>query len=222
MWRSFSGLWAGVVLLAATAGGAELNAGNYKEFQGLAKVYVVAPGGDDGNPGTAAQPFRTISRAAAVAQPGEGVFVRAGVYRERVAPARGGTKDQPIVYLAEPGHRVFLKGSEVWKPNWTPVAPHIYAAKPDDALFNDDVYFDSANPLKVLCTATPWERNGRVEYEYYSGGKKPDAAFARTCDRKLVYTLGQLFVDGRMLKQVPFRQEMAAEDGSWFCDPASG
>ena len=222
MRRRVGGLLAGAVALAGAAGGAELGAGGYKEFQGLAKIYVVATNGDDANLGTADKPFRTISRAAAVVQAGEGVLVRAGVYRERVAPARGGTADKPIVYLAEPGHRVFLKGSDVWKPQWSPVAPHIFSAKPDDALFTDDVYFDSANPLKVFCTATPWERNGRVEYEYFSGGKKPDAAFARTCDRKLVYTLGQLFVDGRMFKQLPFRKELEAEAGSWFFDAASG
>ena len=48
--RRIFGLLAGAVALAGAAGGAELGAGGYKEFQGLAKIYVVAPGGDDANP----------------------------------------------------------------------------------------------------------------------------------------------------------------------------
>ena len=46
--------------------------------------------GSDRAGGTAAAPFRTISRAAAIAQPGDTVRVHAGTYREWVDPACGG------------------------------------------------------------------------------------------------------------------------------------
>ena len=49
------------------------------------------PNASDENPGTGDSPFRTINRAAQVLQPGERVVIAAGTYRERVAPARGGT-----------------------------------------------------------------------------------------------------------------------------------
>ena len=45
-----------------------------------------AAGGD----GSTAQPFRGIQAAAALAQPGDTVRVRPGIYRERVMPPRGG------------------------------------------------------------------------------------------------------------------------------------
>ena len=58
----------------------------------------------DTNPGTSERPFATINRAAQVLQPGERVVVAAGIYRERVRPARGGSgPDRMISYEAAPG-----------------------------------------------------------------------------------------------------------------------
>ena len=81
-----------------------------------AKEYHVSPAGSDMNPGSKSDPFKTISAAAQVAQPGDVVTVHAGVYRERVNPPRGGTSDaKRIVYQAALGERVMIKGSEVVK-----------------------------------------------------------------------------------------------------------
>lgn len=64
----------------------------------------VAPGGDDGNPGTdPSAPLRTIQRAADLSQPGDLVRIRAGVYREAVTVPRSGTASQPIVFRGEDG-----------------------------------------------------------------------------------------------------------------------
>ena len=57
----------------------------------LCRTIVVAPNGNDGGPGTAESPLRTISHAADAAMPGDTILVRAGIYRERVTPPRGGT-----------------------------------------------------------------------------------------------------------------------------------
>ncbi len=84
------------------------------------REYHVSVDGDDTSDGAAATPLRTISAAAALAQPGDVVTVREGVYREWVDPPRGGASDeQRIVYQAAPGEQVEVKGSEVitgWKP----------------------------------------------------------------------------------------------------------
>ena len=78
--------------------------------------------GSDSNDGSALRPYRTISAAAAVAQPGDVITVHEGTYRERVTPPRGGESDSKrIVYQAGPGERVAIKGSEVirnWKHSW--------------------------------------------------------------------------------------------------------
>jgi hypothetical protein len=89
----------------------------------FSKTYYVdnnSPKASDTGPGTSAQPFRTINKAAQVLQPGERVIIASGTYRECVRPARGGTSAaQMISYEAAPGATVFIKGSEIIK-DWTP------------------------------------------------------------------------------------------------------
>ena len=87
----------------------------------FSKTYYVdngSPNADDNGPGTSDKPFRTISKAAEVLQPGERVVIATGVYREFVRPARGGTgPTQMISYEAAPGAKVSIRGSEVINMN---------------------------------------------------------------------------------------------------------
>ncbi|MCU1537673.1 MAG: hypothetical protein JWP82_2024 [Humibacillus sp.] len=96
-------------------------------------LHVATTGSDqaDGSPDT---PFRTIDKAAQVAEPGDRVVVHAGEYREWVAPRRGGLSDaRRITYEAAQGEHVVIKGSERvtgWqRPDgsgtvWTVEVPH--------------------------------------------------------------------------------------------------
>ncbi|HEX4851304.1 MAG TPA: right-handed parallel beta-helix repeat-containing protein, partial [Puia sp.] len=82
----------------------------------FAREIHVALSGNNSNNGTAAAPFRTISKAASVAMPGDIIIVHAGVYREMVQPPRGGTaENKRITYMAAPGEKVEIKGSEIVK-----------------------------------------------------------------------------------------------------------
>ncbi len=102
-----------------------------------AREYYVSIKGDDTNRGTATAPFKTISRAAAVAQPGDVITVHEGVYRERVSPLRGGQSDQQrIVYQAAPGEKVIIKGSEVIK-NWQKVQDDTWKVSIPNSFFGD-------------------------------------------------------------------------------------
>jgi len=89
----------------------------------FSKTYYVdntSPNADDNGPGDKAKPFKTINKAAQVLQPGERVVIAAGIYRECVRPARGGTgPSQMISYEAASGAKVTIKGSEVLKDGWT-------------------------------------------------------------------------------------------------------
>jgi parallel beta-helix repeat protein len=73
----------------------------------------------DDNPGTEKQPFKTISKASSIMQPGDTVIVRSGIYRESIICSHGGTGiDHMITYKAYPGEEVIVKGSDIvtdWK-----------------------------------------------------------------------------------------------------------
>ena len=63
--------------------------------------------------GDVLHPFATISKAAAVARPGDTVIVHDGVYREQVDPAHRGISDlERITYRAADGEHPVIKGSE--------------------------------------------------------------------------------------------------------------
>ena len=113
----------------------------------------VAPIGDDANSGTQKAPFRTIQRAADLAQPGDTITVHEGIYRERVSPPRGGTSDKTrITYQAAPGERVVIKGSEVVK-NWVRVQEGVWRVTLPNSFFgnfnpyNDLIHGDWFSPM---------------------------------------------------------------------------
>lgn len=74
--------------------------------------YYVAKKGNDKAKGTTDQPFQTISHAAALAEPGDTITVHAGVYREWVNPANGGTEDTRIIYKSAEDGEVVISGAE--------------------------------------------------------------------------------------------------------------
>jgi len=77
------------------------------------KVYYVATTGSDSNPGTIAQPWRTIQKAANTMVAGDTVYIRAGTYRERVVPQHSGSAGQTITYAAYPGETAIIDGTGV-------------------------------------------------------------------------------------------------------------
>ena len=171
---------------------------------------VVAPRGADDAPGTDESPLRTISAAADRAMPGDTILVRAGIYRERVAPPRGGMPGKPIIYRGEKLGTVVLRGSNEWKPAWQSHQPGVVFATPRDDLFDDDVYVDSANPFLVELASTPHERDGKPESERYDRG-----------DPELIYRCGQVMVNGKPWQQRPFLSEVETRPGTWTFVPGT-
>ena len=100
----------------------------------FAKEYHVSIKGSDQNKGSVSSPYRTISAAAKIAQPGDTITVHAGVYRERIDPPRGGLSDtKRITYQAASGEKITIKGSEVitgWQKlqndTWKVTIPNSY------------------------------------------------------------------------------------------------
>ena len=65
-----------------------------------AATYYVAKTGSDSNPGSAAQPWLTITKAANTLVAGDTVYVKAGTYEEIVRPVNSGTEGNYITYSA--------------------------------------------------------------------------------------------------------------------------
>ena len=64
----------------------------------LAADRFVSPKGRDTNPGTLAAPWKTIQKAANSAKAGDNVFVRAGIYKEKVQINVSGTATAPFTF----------------------------------------------------------------------------------------------------------------------------
>ncbi len=80
--------------------------------------YYVAKNGYDGNPGTEAQPWLTITKAANTAVAGDTVYVKQGTYKERVVIKNSGSAGKYITFAAYPGHTVTVDGSGLYMSFW--------------------------------------------------------------------------------------------------------
>lgn len=97
--------------------------------------YHVSKQGNEQGKGTVDQPFLTISRAAALAMPGDTVIVHAGVYREWVNPANGGSKDHRIVYRSAGDGEVVITGAEP-VTNWTNDGDDVWFTEVPNSIFS--------------------------------------------------------------------------------------
>ena len=158
-----------------------------------AETLHVDPKGDDQGDGSEAKPFRTIQHAADLAQAGDTVLVAPGIYRERIAPPRGGKEGTPITFRSSVKHGAIVRGSDSWMPQWRKVSPGLYAGKVDEAMFTDTAHRDSANPFRVPSSSTPYGREGKPEAER----EYPKS------DKNLSFSLGQVFVDDECYVQEP-------------------
>lgn len=111
------------------------------------KVYYVASDGNDANPGTNAQPFRTLVRGAGVLQPGDTLLVKPGVYTDSlVNKIPSGTDwNKPItIKSADPEKRPTLA-----PPNGAQWVLHFgkYNGSPVHHIIVDGFILDAQNVL---------------------------------------------------------------------------
>lgn len=173
------------------------------------------PAASDENPGTEELPFRTIGRAAEILEPGERVVVAAGVYHERVSPARGGAGPERIVsYEAAPGARVVIRGSvplgASWRRSevpgkesrpgtWQTALGREILADPDDPDDPDYDAFDIENVTEEQFESMSWAAPLRG---------KPPSTLVR----------GMVFQEGVRLEQVASYEDLDGREGSFWVD----
>lgn len=133
----------------------------------FAKEYHVSKSGNNKNPGSINEPFKTIQAAANIARPGDIITVHEGTYREWVNPPRGGESDtKRIVYRAAEGEKVEIKGSEIVK-GWNKVNNNVWKV----AIPNS--FFDDYNPYQDSIYGDWFWNKGRIHHtgEVFLNGK---------------------------------------------------
>ena len=177
-------------------------------------IYYVAcehPDASDDGPGTEEQPFATIGRAALELKPCQKVIVHGGVYREWVRPARGGEgPDRMIAYEAAPGEEVFVRGSQLWAPEFKPSEDWNFRRLPTGArIWMGELpaeRFMGYNPFMTM--------NFSSEYTTFTRDWSTEEIHCFMLRR------GMVFADGRPLRQVFRASDLAGTDGAfWVEDP---
>jgi hypothetical protein len=92
----------------------------------FSREWVVSTSGNDAGDGSAAQPFRSITKALSVAGPGELIRVQPGTYAERVVmggAVKAGTEGAPITLQGEGKPRIVPSATsgaliEITLPHW--------------------------------------------------------------------------------------------------------
>ena len=166
--------------------------------------YVVNPQhprAGDHQVGTDQRPLRSIGAAAALAQPGDTVWVAGGTYRERIAPPRGGLPGQPIVYMAAPGAQVRVTATEPWQPQWVDHGGGVWAG----SLATVDFRLKPPPPPEL--GPAPAVYNPFL-----------DTLTAAVTGEPL--SLGQVFVSGQPLQEVIAPVTLRQRPGSWRLNAA--
>jgi hypothetical protein len=101
-------------LISIPAGG--LKAAPGPAMTQAAAIYYVATDGDDANPGTLSQPWRTIYKATRTVDAGDTVYIRGGTYHESNIFYTSGTQDAPITISGYPGEAAILDGDDYQIP----------------------------------------------------------------------------------------------------------
>ena len=183
----------------------------YTDPPAHAKTYYVSPNGDNSADGSENAPLKSIQQAAEQAQPGDTISVAPGIYRERIAPPRGGQRDRPIIYRSEKPHAAIVRGSAIWTPEWKRKAPQVWSGILEDALFADTSHRDGGNPFLIPLSSTPGGRNGKPESERNIPKSDPT----------IILSLGQVFIDGKIIDQAPKEAEMLETANTWYYDAES-
>ena len=169
------------------------------------------PAASDENDGSEARPFRTINRAAKEATPGTRVRIHAGLYRECVKPAKGGTDPAHMIsYEAYGDGDVVISASEevrdfIPSEGWMLVRGR-GAVQPEDVrIWEYDLDPDLFRGYNPFCAVNILHDRLFIEYD-------------KTDMTTYLNRRGCVFCDGKPLKQVPLYGGMAQEDNTYWVE----
>ena len=172
------------------------------------------PNASDDGDGSKERPFYTIQAAARIADAGTHILIGPGVYREHVAPARGGDgPDSMICYEAIEKGTVIIKASEEihdfevstgWRKFGMGAAAR--GKNADDVKIwchrLDPDMFRGYNPF---CAVNILHDRLFIEYE-------------KTDMTPYLNRRGMIFCDGKPLKQLPLCDMLGEEEGTYWVE----
>ncbi|MBR0266620.1 MAG: right-handed parallel beta-helix repeat-containing protein [Clostridia bacterium] len=165
------------------------------------------PAASDENDGSKDAPFRTIGRAAAVAEPGTRVRIHAGTYRECVRPARGGEDpDHMIAYEAYGDGEVVVSASEE-VTEFIPSEGWMLRMKDkeDVRIWEYDLDPDLFRGYNPFCAVNIIHDRLFIEYD-------------KTDMTTYLNRRGCVFCDGKPLEQVPLYYLMGQRDNTYWVE----
>jgi parallel beta-helix repeat protein len=77
----------------------------------IGTTYYVSPTGNDSNPGTLTQPFRTIQKGVNKLAAGDTLYIRGGTYTEKIQINVSGSPSQHITISSYPGETAIMDGN---------------------------------------------------------------------------------------------------------------
>ena len=137
------------------------------------KTWYVGTGGNDNssNPHSVGSPYRTIQKAADMAEAGDEVVIKAGIYRESIHPANSGeSSSRQIVYRPHGDGKVVVSGTNV-VTGWEHHQGNIYVADVPDTYesklhYTEQVFCDGEMMVLARHPNIPLE-HGLYHYENY-------------------------------------------------------
>ena len=173
---------------------------------------------DDGD-GSRDRPWKTLSRAAAKAGPGDTVVVCGGIYRELVTVKASGTTQAPIQFEAAPGAHVVLTGADRltgWQKNDGGLAiyqvpwPHRFIGWTKQMTHPDDEYHRLIGRCEQVAI------DGYLLRQVLQANQlAPGTFFADTSNQVLqVWDAGSRDLN-KVLVEASVRQEVARVDGDY-------
>ena len=179
------------------------------------------PSSSDDNDGSKNAPFKTINKAAALAQPGTKVLIRGGIYRECVRPAQGGTDPAHMIcYEAYPGEEVYVRASDEvtkfekstgWRlmpvPEFTDRTKSAFRkAKPSrPGIWKHELDPDMFRGYNPFCAVNIIHDRLFIEYD-------------KTDMTTYLNRRGCVYCDGEPLKQVPLYHMIGEEENTYWVE----
>ena len=185
-----------------------------KECHWQKTLYVACndPAATDEGGGSEAVPYKTISAAAKAATPGTRIRIKAGLYRECVQPAMGGTDPENMIsYEAFGDGEVIIRASEQVSDFAPSTGWLLTRDQPLDLDLSGVSLWEHELDPDMFRGYNPFCANNLIHDRLFIEYEKTDML-------PYLNRRGCIFVDGKPLKQVALYNHMSREENTYWVE----